>query len=103
MNATVKMAFLSGVMLASVLTAPESRAQSISTGLVTSITGSGAGPSGCSGTSIRWDPGASPNGQVATSQLTSAFLENRQVLFVLNNSCWSEWPVYPTIWYYEIH
>ena len=123
MKATVKMMFLSGVMLASMLSAPESHAQNISTGSVTitsigcgmagpnggaggvcflSITGSGAGPAGCSGTSIRWDPGTSPNGQIATSQLYSAYLSGLPVTFVLNNACFSEWPIYPTIWYYEI-
>jgi hypothetical protein len=123
MKMTIKMAFFSSMVLASMLSAPESRAQNIAVGPVTitsigcgmagpdggaggvcflSITGSGAGPAGCSGTSIRWDPGTSPNGQIAVSQLTSAFLAGKPVTFVLNNACFSEWPIYPTIWYYSI-
>lgn len=66
------------------------------------ISGPAVGPSGCTSNSIRWDPTQSPNGQVATAQLTAAYLAGQQVQFVLNNSCWSEWPSYPTIWFYQI-
>ena len=96
-------------------------AQNISTGAVT-ITGIGCGmsgpqagsacflyfsgpavgPSGCTSNSTRWDPTNSPSGQVATAQLTAAYLAGAQVDFVLNDSCWAEWPSYPTIWYYEV-
>jgi len=99
------------------------RAQNISTGAVTItsmgcntsgpagtagtacflyVSGPAVGPAGCSSTSIRWDPTQSPNGQVTLAQLTAAFLAGQQVVFVLNNSCWAEWPAYPTIFYYQI-
>jgi hypothetical protein len=29
-------------------------------------------------------------------------MAGQQVLFDLDNSCWSEWPAYPTIFYYQI-
>ena len=66
------------------------------------ISGPAVGPSGCTSTSVRWDPGASYNGQVATAQLTAAFVAGLPVTFVLLDSCWPEWPSYPTIWYYGI-
>ena len=101
---------------------PTAHAQSIQTGVVTitamgcnmvsgtagtacwvNISGPAVGPSGCSGTSIRWDATQSPNGQVALAQLTAAFAAGDSVSFDLQNSCWSEWPAYPTIYYYEIY
>jgi hypothetical protein len=115
---------LFGVVVAAVLmlSVPAARAQSIGTGPVTitrmgcgmaSTSGSGSacwvyisgpavGPAGCNGTSIRWDPQASPNGREATAQLTAAFMAGKQVLFVLNDTCWAQWPSFPTIWYYEV-
>lgn len=66
------------------------------------ISGPAVGPSGCSGTSIRWDPATTPNGQVALAQLTTAFVGGDPVVFDLQDSCWSEWPSYPTIYYYQI-
>jgi hypothetical protein len=101
--------------------APPARAQSISTGYVTitsmgcnmvsgtagtacwvNISGPAVGPSGCSGNSIRWDASLTPNGQAALAQLTAAFVAGETVDFDLRNSCWSEWPSYPTIYYYQI-
>jgi hypothetical protein len=66
------------------------------------VSGPAVGPAGCSGTSIRWDPQASPNGREAIAQLTAAFVAGKQVIFVLNNTCWAQWSSYPTIWYYEV-
>jgi hypothetical protein len=60
------------------------------------------GPPGCNSTSIRWDPTQSPNGPVATAQLTAAFLAGKQVFFVLYDTCWAQWPAFPTIYYYGI-
>ena len=66
------------------------------------VSGPNVGPAACSTTSIRWDPGASPNGQVAVAQLTAAYLTGQRVNFVLYDSCWAEWPSYPTIWFYSL-
>lgn len=60
------------------------------------------GPTGCNSNSIRWDPNTSPNGQVALAQLTAAFLAGQQVVFVVQDTCWAEWPSYPTIYYYLV-
>jgi len=60
------------------------------------------GPPGCNTNSIRWDPTQSPNGQAALAQLTAAYLAGKQVQFVLYDTCWAEWPAYPTIYYYLI-
>jgi len=115
--------FLATVVLVSTLATPTAQAQNINVGPVTitnmgcgmagatgtagaacflTVSGPAVGPSGCTGNSIRWDPGASPNGQVAVAQLTAAFMSGEQVFFVLNNACWTEWPAYPTIWYYQL-
>lgn len=114
---------LAAIVLVSTLAIPTAQAQNINVGPVTItsmgcgmagpagtpgtacfiyISGPSVGPSGCSSNSIRWDPGASPNGQVAVAQLTAAFMSGEQVFFVLNNACWTEWPAYPTIWYYQL-
>jgi hypothetical protein len=66
------------------------------------ISGPNVGPAACSTNSIRWDPGASPNGQVAVAQLTAAYLVGQHVSFVLYDTCWAEWPSYPTIWFYSL-
>ena len=123
MKSATNIACLALVVLVSTLAIPTARAQNISVGPVTItsmgcgmagasgtsgaacflyISGPSVGPSGCVSNSIRWDPGASPNGQVAVAQLTAAFIAGEQVIFVLNNACWAEWPSFPTIWYYQI-
>jgi hypothetical protein len=112
------------MVLVSTLAMERTHAQSIGTGSVTIttigcgmsapagspgtacflyISGPSVGPAGCSGNSIRWDPSASPNGQVATAQLTAAFMAGLKVNFVLADTCWAEWPSYPTIFYYQIN
>jgi hypothetical protein len=66
------------------------------------VSGSPAGPAGCNTTSFRWDPSSSPNGNVTLAQLTAAFVAGKTVFFVLNDTCWSAWNTYPTLWYYQI-
>lgn len=112
---------LPGIVLTLIACMPSARAQNVLTGSVTitsmgcntvsgtagtacwlNISGPAVGPTGCSGTSIRWDPATTPNGQVALAQLTAAFVAGDPVVFDLQDSCWSEWPSYPTIYYYQI-
>lgn len=124
MKTAMTSAIIAAVGLLTMCPAQSARAQSISTGLVSitdigcgmasppgsggaacwvDISGPAVGPSGCSVNSIRWDPTASPNGQVAITQLTAAFVAGHQVTIVLQNTCWAEWPTFPTIWYYIVH
>jgi hypothetical protein len=37
---------------------------------------------------------------VTLAQLTAAYIAGKPVTFVLNDTCWAEWPSFPTIWYY---
>lgn len=114
-------ALLSAIVMLLIAHAHTACAQSITTGPVTitsmgcntisgsdgtacwvNISGPAVGPSGCSGNSIRWDAALTPNGQAALAQLTAAFVAGDLVNFALQNSCWSAWPSYPTIYYHQI-
>lgn len=76
--------------------------QAINTICYITLSGAAAGPAGCAQNEVRWDSVNTPNGTAAIAQLTAAYLAGKTVLIVLADSCFSEFPNYPALYYYII-
>jgi hypothetical protein len=66
------------------------------------LSGAAAGPPGCVSTNVRWDSVNTPNGTAVIAQLTAAYLAGKQVYINISNSCFAEFPNYPTMDFYSI-
>ena len=64
------------------------------------LSGAAAGP--CVQSDVRWDSANTPNGMAVIAQLTAAYLSGKQVYINISNTCFAEFPTYPTMDFYSI-